>query len=91
MMNNVTRYREKAARPLRVKDGEICPTFIYMRPSGSLCGSPGCDVVGMMCGGDAWVMRGQRGGGVDHPNEVQQNKAQTHTHIFHTPGVLVTL
>ena len=35
-------------------------------------------------------MRPQGGGGVDHPTKVQQNKAQTETHFFRTPGVLVT-
>lgn len=35
--------------------------------------------------------RPQGGGGVDHPNEVQQRKAQTHRRFSRPPGVLGTL
>lgn len=44
---------------------------------------------GVRDGGE--VVRPQGGGGVDHPKQVQQNKAQTDTRFFSTPGVLVTL
>ena len=37
------------------------------------------------------VERPQGGRGVDHLAKVQQNKAQTETHFFRTPGAIVTL
>ena len=49
----------------------------------------GNEVCGVMP--DDVMMRPQGGGGIDHPKQVQQNKAQTDRDIFHTPGVLVTL
>ena len=71
--------------PVCAKYADLCEInkVDVMRSSGEGC-LRGCEDGGMM-------VRPQRGGGVDHPKQVQQNKAQTDCDIFHTPGVLVTL
>ena len=46
------------------------------------------EVEKVVCGGGAWPT--QRGGGVDHPNEVQQINVQTERHIFLTPSPITT-
>ena len=46
----------------------------------------------VMAGNEVWgvmpdgvMMRPQGGGGIDHPKQVQQKNAQTHSHILSTP------
>ena len=57
---------------------EIASSVPYSMPDAACFVAVGCG-----------VERPQGGGGYDHPNKVQQRKAQTE--IFITPGAIVTL
>ena len=75
--------------PYDPRDGRLLSRWMMMRDA-SVCAVDGLQM------GDGCVMAGegvrpQGGGGVDHPNEVQQKRTQIHMRFSPTPGAIGTL